>query len=135
MIKTWIRKKILRYCIKHIKYSTQSFDNYLFWRFLVEYTQDPDEIKKIIKAVADSSKDIYSVKGLYFLFDDMVYINNTIIILTARPGFWIGKHGNNLQEMTANVRRLLNNDRIEIRFIENQSLNNKRFYRYLSENN
>lgn len=134
MFNEFIKTKIKRYCLKHLRPHINKFDNYMFWRFLIEYTQNQDKVDYIIRKLAWVTKDIYP-KSIYIIFDDLIYIDEYIIIVTTRTDMWIGKQGCHYKQLLSDMRKALDNNNIKIKFIDNNYLNNKKFIRAISRLN
>jgi len=92
---------------------------YYFARFLSELVKDQKKTDDVIFTIANYF--ITNNKGVKFEFNDIFVVGDIVYVNTIRPGYWIGKGGSTVDEIT----KLLNYNKFgekignyEIRFLE-----------------
>lgn len=106
--------------------------NYYFLRWLASLVETKYNTEYVSEMVALFQH--YDENRRKFPFTDLFVIDNTIYVYTLRPGLWIGKHGDTIEE----IKKMINNidnvggypsHNFEISFIEVDS-NTATYYNY-----
>ena len=109
--------RLLRNCRKNMK-------RYLFARWIAELIKDQQKTTDVVMTFARYF--IQYNNGVSYEFEDVFVVGDTIYIDTMRPGYWIGKGGQNADTLIDMLNHNINGEKINnfsIRFIEHMDSN------------
>ena len=96
-----MKKLIKKYLKKNLTGHPKK--NYYFLRWLASLVETKYHTEYVSKMVAVFQH--YDENHRKFPFADSFVIDNTIYVYTLRPGLWIGKHGDTIEE----IKKMINN--------------------------
>lgn len=125
-------KLIKKFIQLQLKKCRKNDKRYYFARFLAALVKNEKKTNDVIYTIANYFM-IYN-KGVKFEFDDIFVVGDVVYVQTIRPGYWIGKAGSTVDEIT----KLLNYNKFgekignyEIRFIERLTSAKSRITTYM----
>lgn len=101
IIKKYITKYLLKYfnnnrSPKNYQYVRDHIRFYLFLRWLSEFVKNEEDTKHVTASIA--SYMYYN--NLNLPFTDIFVVGDVVCVCTIRPGFWIGKSGSTIDNIT-----------------------------------
>lgn len=104
IIKKYIIKYLLRYfndnrSSKDYQYVRDHVRFYLFLRWLAEFIKNEEDTEHVLSSIAH----YMYYNHLNLPFTDIFVVGDVVSVCTTRPGFWIGKSGSTIDEITKKI--------------------------------
>lgn len=104
---------LIKYLAKHYKIDKNN-KTYWFVRWLAELIKDDTTTTSVLINVATFINDN---TFLYNMYSDVYVIDNTVVLVTNRPGMWIGKGGETIDSLKELIESTLHQN-VSIRLVE-----------------